>query len=258
MRTKEANKGMKYCVGCGGTFPIDKFGPVRCKKCDTTAELLKLPLHRRRKKAEDIDIEKFVAAAIKACDDMNEWIEKNINHRVKESGDKHLIFDNKYLLQQGYPKYTFPYDGISLIRDIPLGVLGYDDDIEFPAHCEEHGMFWTTLHRVYSHKTCGCPECHRYGFNPAAPANLYYAKVFHKGNTLYKIGITNLNFKKRYGKKDHTKMQLLKESYFEIGAEAIELETFYKQTYADKLYQGGDVVLKGAPGNTELFTEDIL
>ena len=124
--------------------------------------------------------------------------------------------------------------------------------------CPKHGMF----ERRYDELLKGrhCPSCAdpKYGFSANSPAIFYYAQVKHKGNEYWKIGISNRTFEKRYYKPDLSKMQLLFSISFDEGAKARSFESSIKSKYSQHLYVGKDKILKGAYGNTEVFTMNVL
>jgi hypothetical protein len=74
--------------------------------------------------------------------------------------------------------------------------------------------------------------------------------------TLYKIGITNLNVQKRFPNVDLARIRVIKTWSYESGAEAAKREISVLQEFSDDLYTGVDVLI-GA-GNTELFVRDVL
>jgi hypothetical protein len=103
----------------------------------------------------------------------------------------------------------------------------------------------------------GCPDCAESGFNPSEPGTLYYVAVTtDDGNTLYKIGITNLSVKRRFPTLDFVRMRIVKTWQFEVGRDAAEREAEIISQFAGDRYYGPDILV-GA-GNTELFTHDVL
>jgi len=122
--------------------------------------------------------------------------------------------------------------------------------------CLEHGIFemtWSNFGRGV-----GCPSCAERGFNPNKPAIFYYLEVKHRGRVYYKIGITNRTVEKRYPNSDISKIAVLFEKSYENGGDAHDEEQRIRQEFGEYLYRGDAVILEGAPGNAELFTEDVL
>jgi len=103
-----------------------------------------------------------------------------------------------------------------------------------------------------------CPSCATSGFKPNKPALLYYLEIFHRGRYYYKIGISNRTVEKRYPNSDLEKITVLAEWKYKEGKDAYGEEQRIIHSYSDYLYQGTATILKGATGNAELFTEDIL
>ncbi len=76
------------------------------------------------------------------------------------------------------------------------------------------------------------------------------------GDTLYKIGITNLSVHKRFPTPDLARMRIVKIWRFVVGRVAAEREAEILSQFAGSRYYGPDILV-GA-GNTELFTRDVL
>ncbi|MDD4242763.1 MAG: GIY-YIG nuclease family protein [Bacilli bacterium] len=96
------------------------------------------------------------------------------------------------------------------------------------------------------------------GFDINKSGLLYYIKIYSECLIVYKIGITNYNTKNRIqtmglNKKFNTK--ILKEIYFENGANALSFESEYKKQFKEFQYKGEPIMNNG---NTELFTKDVL
>jgi len=120
--------------------------------------------------------------------------------------------------------------------------------------CPTHGDFLQTpsLHL----QGCGCSNCASYGFQPNKSGTLYYLRVEgQKGETFFKIGITNNSVKERFNNTDLKKIKILEQHHYTEGSEALLQETKLKQKYVQYQYKGPKVL---SSGNTELFTEDIL
>lgn len=148
-------------------------------------------------------------------------------------------------------RFSYPYCGLSVLTDHFSFLMS---DEQFPVHCVEHGMFWTTFKQHRDNKHGGCPGCQQHGYNPGKAGLFYLLEVKHGYRTLYKIGITNNNVRERYSAGDLRKIKILFQHRFEDGTKAALAEKQLKQRFKDKLYEGTDIVLESAPGNTELFT----
>jgi len=90
------------------------------------------------------------------------------------------------------------------------------------------------------------------GFNPKKPASFYLARL---NNGLYKYGITNRSFYKRYEKADRDIMTLIYEIRFLDGQDAKDLEKEVSKKSSHLKYKG-ERVLKGA-STWELITAPI-
>lgn len=123
--------------------------------------------------------------------------------------------------------------------------------------CEEHGSFWQSpVNHVRGNKA-GCPGCAVSGFDQTKPGLLYYLAVTtDDGDTLYKIGITNLTVDKRFPTLDLARIRIVITWQFEVGRDAAEREIEILNQFYWARYHG-TAVLVGA-GNTELFTHDVL
>lgn len=119
--------------------------------------------------------------------------------------------------------------------------------------CKEHGVFMQT---PASHKRGdGCPKCAVHGFNKEKNAIMYYIKVKHNDDTLYKIGITNKTIIERFTASDRSKISVIAIWEFAVGVEAYNKEQELLQEHSAYKYTG-DTILSS--GNTELFTHDVL
>jgi predicted RNA-binding Zn-ribbon protein involved in translation (DUF1610 family) len=100
-----------------------------------------------------------------------------------------------------------------------------------------------------------CPGCSVTGYQPTKPGRLYYIRFdFPDGLSLYKIGITNRTIKQRfYG--ESTPYIVLRDLYYEDGAEALEEEDRIKKRHAKDQYTGPSLLVSGI---TECFTRDVL
>jgi hypothetical protein len=100
-----------------------------------------------------------------------------------------------------------------------------------------------------------CQTCAKHGYNSNKPGRLYYIRFdFPEGLSLYKIGITNNTIKRRFFG-EPTPYIVLRDLYFEDGAEALKEESRIKKLHAKYKYTGPNLL---ASGNTECFTRDIL
>lgn len=123
--------------------------------------------------------------------------------------------------------------------------------------CEVHGSFWQVAVNHIKGNKAGCPGCAFSGFDQTKPGQLYYLSVTtDDGDTLYKIGITNLSIQKRFPTLDLARIRIVKTWQFELGYSAAEREAEILNQFAGKRYYGPDILV-GA-GNTELFTQDVL
>jgi hypothetical protein len=123
--------------------------------------------------------------------------------------------------------------------------------------CPQHGVFRQSPATHTMGNKAGCPGCAVSGFDQTKPALLYYLAVMtDNSETLYKIGITNLNVQKRFPNVDLARIRVIKTWSYESGAEAAKREISVLQEFSDDLYTGVDVLI-GA-GNTELFVRDVL
>jgi len=115
--------------------------------------------------------------------------------------------------------------------------------------CKEHGPF-LQLPKVHLAGS-GCPDCAVTGFNPHAPAILYYLK--HKKSTYYKSGITNRTLRARFNCR-LDEFVVLSEEHFDLGANAAKKEQKILQEH--KEYR---VTLDSFLGNggTEFFSKDV-
>ena len=119
----------------------------------------------------------------------------------------------------------------------------------------------TVQHIVCSHiftstpdnlKVERCPCCADYGFNPAAPATLYYLSI--DNGTYYKIGITNRSVEERFIRKDLDRIKILNTWYYPQGSIAYQKEQYILKLFSE--YKAASNIL--ASGNTEIFTTNIL
>lgn len=124
-------------------------------------------------------------------------------------------------------------------------------------YCPVHGPFWQSAVNHTMGNRAGCPGCAVSGFDQTKAAILYYIAVdTDQGETLYKIGITNLSIERRFPVVDRMRIRVLHTWNFSVGADAASRELEILKQYSEDLY-AGPAVLMGA-GNTELFVRDIL
>jgi hypothetical protein len=123
--------------------------------------------------------------------------------------------------------------------------------------CLVHGSFWQSpVNHVRGNKSA-CPGCASSGFDQTKPALLYYIAVkTDGGETLYKIGITNLTIQHRFPMPDRARIRVVKKWRFKEGYHAAKCEAEIIRQFARYRYRG-PAILVGS-GNTELFTIDIL
>ena len=120
--------------------------------------------------------------------------------------------------------------------------------------CKEHGTFKQAPDSHLHGR--GCPRCAKSGFDPTSPGTLYYLRVqAENGDTLYKIGITNLTVQQRFTALDLSKIHVLSITTYEIGANAYAEEQRIMTQFKEFKYKGQNVL---SSGNTELFIKDVL
>lgn len=107
--------------------------------------------------------------------------------------------------------------------------------------------------------TCAHMDQGMSGFKTNKPAILYYIKFYIANELpLYKIGITNRTVEDRLQGLNANNgfiATIIKEIWFENGAEALDLEKQLHQEFKEHRYLG-DAILRN--GNTELFVTDVL
>lgn len=122
--------------------------------------------------------------------------------------------------------------------------------------CTKHGSFWQSPINHVRGNQAGCPGCAASGFDQTKPALLYYIAVTtYEGNTLYKIGITNLSIKRRFLSVERARIRIIKIWPFTVGRHAAVGETEILRKFKTDRYYGPDILVNG---NTELFTRDVL
>lgn len=105
-------------------------------------------------------------------------------------------------------------------------------------------------------KGSGCPSCAVSGFNPTKASILYYLKITHNGDTLYKIGITNLTVNQRFSLQDRGIFTVLKEYQYTSGQECYDAEQLYHKAFKEYQYKGPPILK--SKGNTEIYNIDVL
>ena len=106
-------------------------------------------------------------------------------------------------------------------------------------------------------KRTGCPTCAESGFDPIAPATLYYVKIENVGAPLYKIGVTNRDVEQRFQKKDRQNMTVIFTREYESGQEAKNAESAVIDKFGYALYEG-ETPFSDGTGTTEIFEFDVL
>lgn len=123
--------------------------------------------------------------------------------------------------------------------------------------CPVHGSFWQSPANHTKGNKAGCPGCAESGFDQTKPGLLYYLAVrTNDGNTLYKIGITNLSVNKRFPTLDLARIRIVRTWQFEMGRIAAEREADILSRFSRHRYHGPDILV--GSGNTELFINDVL
>lgn len=124
-------------------------------------------------------------------------------------------------------------------------------------NCAKHGAFEKSFSKLLSGQ--GCPSCASHGFNISKPAHLYILSVSTCGEVVcYKVGITNNDVDERasvINRNTDLDVCVFYKRYFEVGAEASNIECCIKSTFAKPLLSRQEF----PDGFTELFsTEDII
>lgn len=121
--------------------------------------------------------------------------------------------------------------------------------------CSAHGDYLTLPgNHMAGHE---CPKCAPGGFALTAPGLVYYIRIDAAHGVLYKIGITNLSVRERYPSSwDQSRITVIKEWSYLIGADAAVHEKEVLQQYAAFRYIGEPVLLN--VGTTEVFHCDVL
>ena len=116
---------------------------------------------------------------------------------------------------------------------------------------------WATVPTSVLNMGTGCPTCAKTGFNPDAPAILYYLRVtsVRYGET-FKIGITNNDVETRFAPADLKRIDVIKTWDFERGQDAKDREAMVLRDFAEDRIDTGDLFVSG--GNTEMFNRDVL
>lgn len=162
---------------------------------------------------------------------------------IIEAGKKHRKpFEEFVILSNERHNNKFDYSKSEFING----------DVKIEIICPEHGSFFQAPRNHL--EGYGCSQCAKTGFNPEKPAILYYLKVENKGQTAYKVGITNRTVKERF-EADMKYITILHAEEFENGIEAYQKEQ--KIIKDNKEYRWNNIpLLKN--GNSELFNRNIL
>lgn len=166
-------------------------------------------------------------------------------------------------------KQCYDYNRLSAIEFCKKAVAMHGDkyNYEFVEYdnankkvnifCREHGMFAQVANDHL--RGCGCPGCAVSGFDQTKSGILYYIRFDSElESPLYKIGITNYSADERIKTmyvSNGIRSVVLREIWFENGAEARKLEKELHNEYAEHRYYGDDIMTSG---NTELFVKDVL
>lgn len=161
-----------------------------------------------------------------------------------------LVRQNK-----GRPSKTHKeYEGDLLYKEAKAYPLETYSGSDVPIlHACENGHEWK-IKPSHVLSGVGCPVCATSGFNPRKPAILYYIKIEFENLRYYKLGITAWSVWDRFELDRDKKITILKETYFELGANAQEVELDLLKKYPRVKVEN---FLKSG-GNTELFEFDIL
>ena len=125
--------------------------------------------------------------------------------------------------------------------------------------CLSCGETWTaTTQNVL--RVSGCPRCADDGFDPSAPAVLYYLRVLDPEDerVYYKVGVSNRFLEERFpNSEDRTRITIIRKWPFESGSAARERERQILLDYS--AFNAGFTTFGPlTTGNTELFPVDIL
>jgi hypothetical protein len=113
----------------------------------------------------------------------------------------------------------------------------------------DYEMRWSAFNRG-----ARCKICAKTGFDPKAPARLYYVKFFGEFGNLWKIGITNRTIKERFVH-EPTPYIVLLDIPFALGKQARRHEKRILAEYKNYLVKDKKLLISG---NTECFTKDVL
>ena len=112
---------------------------------------------------------------------------------------------------------------------------GFDHVWDFK--CQVHGKFSTTYGLVV-HRGTQCPSCAITGFKPNNPGFFYLNSVSKDGQTIcFKYGITNKSVQERLiqiQSKTEFVLENIFNHYFEIGRDALNLETSFSREFGKK------------------------
>lgn len=127
------------------------------------------------------------------------------------------------------------------------------------CRCDKCLIVWESTLPKLVYFDQGCPSCNfgnqASGYNPSKAGYLYYLRVVDKGQTFWKVGITNVGVKSRFKKLDREKISVLYCQLFANGADAQKAERNILNMF--KEYRAENLKILSS-GNTELFTHDVL
>jgi hypothetical protein len=104
----------------------------------------------------------------------------------------------------------------------------------------------------------GCSACAERGFNPSKPGTLYYIRITgDDGRCFYKIGITNLTVRERYGARKMKMISIVKEWQHD-GLECQRHERRICRDYKEHRIAKKDAPFPDADGYKETFSVDVL
>jgi hypothetical protein len=110
------------------------------------------------------------------------------------------------------------------------------------------------LDNVFSQGS-GCPICAKGGFNPYAPAQLYFIELAFQGRNIYKLGVTNRTVEKRYSVETNIDYKILSLFGSQTGYVVHQAEQHILREFANLRYTGDSPFR--LTGTKELFSCDI-
>jgi hypothetical protein len=103
-------------------------------------------------------------------------------------------------------------------------------------------------------KGVGCPECAKNGFNKEKPGRLYFIRINHGGNLIYKLGITNNTIRRRY-KDERVNYDVIFLYYNDKGKIVFQAEQQILKEFSCYKYEGSSPFEK--IGVKEILTHNI-